>query len=63
MSTFPAPGAAAAMRGAGIDHVVLHTMRYQADPTELVRNARASADFQLIGRVGGDYLFKVMPLP
>jgi hypothetical protein len=63
MGTFPAPEAAAAMRGAGVDRVVLHTMRYQTDTTELVRNAKASPDFQLIGRVGADYLFKVVPLP
>jgi hypothetical protein len=63
INTFPAPEAAAAMRRAGVDHVVLHSARYQLESKELVRRAIASPDFQMIGRVGADYLFKVMPLP
>jgi hypothetical protein len=63
VSTFPAPAAAVAMRRAGVDHVVLHTTRYQVDTTELVRSAKASVDFQLVGTVGADYLFKVMAVP
>jgi hypothetical protein len=63
MNTFPDPAAAAAMRRAGVDHVVVHTTRYRFDTGELLRSAKASQDFQLIARVGADYLFKVMPLP
>ena len=63
ISTFPAPAAAEAMRRAGVDHVVLHTTRYQSDPAELVRSAKASVDFQLVGTVDADYLFKVLAVP
>jgi hypothetical protein len=63
ISAFPAPGAAVAMRRAGVDHVVVHTTRYRFDTAELLRSAKDSHDFQLIARVGADYLFKVVPLP
>ena len=63
VNNFPAPTAAAAMRAAGIDVVVLHTARYGGDTTELVRTATASPDFQLLTQIGPDYLFKVVPAP
>lgn len=62
ISAFPSP-ASAAMRKVGVDHVVVHTARYPVATTDLIHSARTSPDFQLVARVGSDYLFGVLASP
>ncbi len=63
VNAFPGPNSAIRMRRYGVDYVVLHSGRYDDGAVGILREAMSSRDFQLVARVAGDYLFRVLPTP
>jgi hypothetical protein len=60
VNAFPGPNSAIRMRRLGIDYVIVHTGRYADGAVDILREAFASRDFQLVTLIGGDYLFRVL---
>jgi hypothetical protein len=64
MMAFPGPNNARRMRELGVEHLVLHSDRYPAgDVDEMVRVAQESQEYDLVGQVGTEYLFRVRANP
>lgn len=63
MMAFPGPNNAREMRRLGIDYVVFHADRYGEGAFECVREAKQCGEYDLVGQIGSDYLFKVRPAP
>jgi hypothetical protein len=63
VNAFPGPNSAIRMRRVGIDTIVLHSARYADGAVGILREALSSRDFQLVARVGSDYLFRLRPAP
>jgi hypothetical protein len=61
MNAFPGPNNARTMRTLGIELVVLHADRYADGASEILKYALDSEDYELVARIGSDYLFKVRP--
>jgi hypothetical protein len=63
VNAFPSGNSASRMRALRIDVVVLHAARYRDKPrgAEIVAEALASPDFELLARMNEDYLFRVRP--
>jgi hypothetical protein len=62
MMAFPGPNNARTMRELGVEYAVVHTDRYPAGTAdEIIRVAQAIDEYDLVGRVGADYLFRVRP--
>jgi hypothetical protein len=63
MNAFPGPNNARTMRQLGIEYVVVHTARYHEDVSEFIRVARSMTEYEFMGQVGPDLLFRVRPVP
>jgi hypothetical protein len=60
ISTFPSHDCAQAMREVAADYVVFHASRYAAGAAaERIDRAKSGGDFELVGRSGSDYLYRV----
>jgi hypothetical protein len=60
MMAFPGPNNARTMRQLGIDYVVFHAARYP-DGAAIAEMARRMSEYELVVRIGTDYLFRVRP--
>ena len=61
MMAFPGPNNAKAMRSLGVEYVVFHAARQPAEAQSIIQEALRLGEYQLVARVGTDYLFKVLP--
>ena len=59
MTAFPGPNNAKAMKALGVDLLVLHAWRYPDGAAEMLRVAQASPEYELVTKVGLDYVFRV----
>ena len=59
MNAFPGPNNARKMRELGVEFLVLHGARYPGGVDEVVRVAMDTGEYDLVRRVGSDYLFRV----
>ena len=59
MSAFPGPNNAKTMRELGVEYVVLRSGAYPDGAAVMLADAAASPDYELITRIGTDYLFRV----
>jgi hypothetical protein len=59
MMAFPGPNNAKEMRALGVEYVILHTARYADGAVDILRDAAASPEYDLVARMGADYLYKV----
>ena len=63
MNAFPGPNNAHTMRAIGVEYVVVHGARYADGARTLLDVAMASPEYELVERLGTDYLFRVKPGP
>jgi len=63
MRAFPGPNNAMTMRALGVEYVVFHAARQPADAAGMVQEAIHGGEYDLVARVGTDYLFKVRSTP
>ncbi|HKH72582.1 MAG TPA: hypothetical protein VKA59_14585 [Vicinamibacterales bacterium] len=61
MKAFPGPNNARTMRSLGVDYVVFHADRQPADAAAIIQEAQRVGEYELVARVGSDYLFRVLP--
>ena len=59
MMAFPGPNNAKTMRALGVEYVVLHAGRIPGGAAEILRDAQASAEYDLVAQIGTDYLYRV----
>jgi hypothetical protein len=59
MRTFPSPASATALRGYGITHVILHSLRFGDARHDLVAQLRQSMDYAVVAERGGNILLKL----
>ena len=62
MMAFPGPNNARTMRALGVEYVVVHSGRAPG-AGQIIREAHESPHYELVGQIGGDYLFKVKLAP
>lgn len=63
MMAFPGPNNARTMRRLGVEYVVFHGGRFGPGATEIVHEAFRIGEYDLVARIGSDYLFRVKPPP
>jgi hypothetical protein len=63
MNAFPGPNNARTMRAIGVEYVVVHSARYRDGALTLLDVAMASPEYELVEKLGTDYLFRVKPGP
>jgi hypothetical protein len=61
MNAFPGPNNAKTMRELGVEYVVLRAGAYPDGAAGLLHVALAEPDYELVARIGTDYLFHVRP--
>ena len=61
MNAFPGPNNANTMRRLGVEYVVLHAARLQGGGEDVERSVLSTGEYDLVSRIGSDYLFKVRP--
>ena len=61
MQAFPGPNNARTMRHLGVEYLVLHGGRFEEGVEEGVRVAAETGEYELVARIGSDYLFRVIP--
>jgi hypothetical protein len=61
MNAFPGPNNARTMRTTGIDYIVLHSSRYPDGASAILKDAVTNDEYDLVARIGADYLFRVRP--
>ena len=61
MTAFPGPNNANTMRSLGVDFLVFHAARQPAEAEAIIQEAVRIGEYELVARVGTDYLFKVLP--
>jgi hypothetical protein len=59
MMAFPGPNNAKKMRTLGVEYVILHAARYEDGAVEILKEAQASPEYELVTRMGDDYLYRV----
>jgi hypothetical protein len=59
MMAFPGPNNAKTMRALGVEYVVVHSWRFPDGAAQVLRDAQASPEYDLVAHIGGDYLYKV----
>jgi len=59
MTAFPGPNNAKKMRTLGVEYVILHAARYDDGAVEILKEAQASPEYELVTRMGDDYLYRV----
>jgi hypothetical protein len=63
MKAFPGPNNARTMRALGVEYLVFHAARQPGNSQEIVDEAMRIGEYELVRRIGDDYLFKVVPAP
>jgi hypothetical protein len=61
MNAFPGPNNARAMRRLGVEYVVFHAARLGVEGADVERSVLSTGEYDLVTRIGSDYLFKVRP--
>ena len=61
MNAFPGPNNARKMRELGIEYIVLHGGAYPAGVDDVVREVVEGNEYELVLRIGTDYLIRVRP--
>jgi hypothetical protein len=62
MKAFPGPNNARSLRELGVDYVVFHAARFP-DGVAVAQAAARMEEYQVVGQIGTDYLFRVRPRP
>jgi len=60
MMAFPGPNNVKTMRHFGVEYVVFHAARYR-DGDAMAEAATRDREYELVGRIGTDYLFRIRP--